>query len=367
MTRPRICLSMIVKNEAHVIERCLASLVPHIDEYSIVDTGSTDDTVATIEAFMARHQKSGKVVSRPWVDFSHNRNEALELARPRADFSLFIDADETLEVEKGFAIPALHMDAYEIPIRLKNSEMTFYRLQLVSNALPFRYVGVLHEVITCPRQFRRGRLTGATIRSHADSARNVGDLREKYARDAEVLEKALVSEPSNARYVFYLGQSYKDAGKLEEALAAYTRRTTMGGFEEEAWYAELMRARLFARLGKQAEAQAAYLTAYERRPTRAEPLCELAKLHRLAKQYHLAYLFASQAVKIKLPKDILFVETSVYNWRALDELALSAYYVGEYEQSKRLSDTLLARQDLPSDQRSRIEKNMAFAKTKLAG
>lgn len=366
MTRPTICLSMIVKNEAHVIERCLASVAPHIDEYLIVDTGSTDGTIKTIEAFMAQQNKPGKVVCRPWVDFAHNRNEALELARKRADYCFFIDADETFEVDEGVALPALHMDAYEVAIRLKGSEMTFYRLQLVSNALPFRYVGVLHEVITCPEQVRRGRLSGAVIRSHADSARNSGDIREKYARDAAVFEKALLTEPDNARYVFYLGQSYKDAGKLEEALVAYTKRTTMGGFAEEVWYAELMRARLLSRLGRNAEAQAAYLTAYELRPTRAESLCELAKLHRLAKQYNLAYLFASRAVKIKLPKDVLFVETSVYNWRALDELALAAYYLGEYEESKRISDGLLARSDLPTDQRARIEKNVGFARTKLA-
>ncbi|HBD39264.1 MAG TPA: family 2 glycosyl transferase, partial [Cupriavidus sp.] len=40
----RICLSMIVKNEAAVIERCLRAVRPHIHAWAISDTGSTDGT-----------------------------------------------------------------------------------------------------------------------------------------------------------------------------------------------------------------------------------------------------------------------------------------------------------------------------------
>ena len=58
---------------------------------------------------------------------------------------------------------------------------------------------------------------------------------EKYARDANTLEQALLQEPGNARYAFYLAQSYRDAGQLEKALAAYERRATMGGFEQEVY------------------------------------------------------------------------------------------------------------------------------------
>jgi glycosyltransferase involved in cell wall biosynthesis len=42
--RQTVCLNMIVKNEAHVIRRCLASVRPLIDRWLIVDTGSSDGT-----------------------------------------------------------------------------------------------------------------------------------------------------------------------------------------------------------------------------------------------------------------------------------------------------------------------------------
>jgi len=39
-----LCLNMIVKNEAHVIENVLDCVSKYIDYYIISDTGSTDET-----------------------------------------------------------------------------------------------------------------------------------------------------------------------------------------------------------------------------------------------------------------------------------------------------------------------------------
>jgi len=52
---PTICLCMIVKNEAAVIERCLASVRPLIDTWVISDTGSTDGTQDLIRADLVWH------------------------------------------------------------------------------------------------------------------------------------------------------------------------------------------------------------------------------------------------------------------------------------------------------------------------
>src|SRR5574340_542399 len=94
-----ICLNMIVKNESKVIERCLASVKPIIDTWVIVDTGSTDGTQAIVREFLK--DIPGELHERPWVNFGHNRNEALELARGKADYLLLIDADDKLAYEEN--------------------------------------------------------------------------------------------------------------------------------------------------------------------------------------------------------------------------------------------------------------------------
>ena len=112
--KPSICLCMIVKNEAPVIRRCLDSVRPLIDHWVIVDTGSTDGTQEIIRTHMAG--LPGTLHERPWVDFAHNRSESLALARPHADYSLVIDADDFLEPVDRSSEAELTQDCYTLDI-----------------------------------------------------------------------------------------------------------------------------------------------------------------------------------------------------------------------------------------------------------
>src|SRR5689334_9101699 len=103
---------MIVKNEAPVIARCLTSVLPFIDSWTIVDTASTDGTRSIIRELAG--SKPGELHERPWVSFGHNRNEALELAHGKADYLFFIDADEMLRLASSVDTPALDGDGYYI-------------------------------------------------------------------------------------------------------------------------------------------------------------------------------------------------------------------------------------------------------------
>ena len=105
----------------------------------------------------------------------------------------------------------------------------------------------------------------------------------------------------------------------------------------------------------------AYLAAYQLRPTRAEPLCELARHYRQEKQYPLAHLFARRAQEIQRPNDILFLDESVYAWRAIDELGVAAYYVGRHEEALAAADLLLGGGRLPETELARVTENRKFA------
>ncbi|HEY3500440.1 MAG TPA: glycosyltransferase [Polyangiaceae bacterium] len=355
-----VCLDMIVKNEAHVLERCLASVRPLIQAWVIVDTGSTDGTQELVRRVLA--DLPGELHERPWKSFGHNRSEALALARGKADYTLIIDADEELELPLDFRLPELVAEQYLLLHRLKSApDMSFRRGTLVKSSLPWRYEGVLHEYITCDEPFRSEPLLGPVVWNHPDGARNADPV-AKYAGDARLLEAALVDEPNNARYVFYLAQSYRDSNQLEKALAAYERRVALGGWVEETFYAALQIGVLGERLGwDDGRIAAAYLRAYQLRPVRAEALCALATYYRFTQKWALAELFARAAVAISRPADILFVDESVYRWRALDELAIASFYVGKTSESFALNQRLLESPELPAHERPRIEKNMSFS------
>ena len=85
------------------------------------------------------------------------------------------------------------------------------------------------------------------------------------------------------------------------------------------------------------------LAAYNLRPTRAEPLYELARYYRLKKGYAMATLFAKAGVQTPRRTIACSSIESVYTWRLLDELAVAAYWVGDFATSKSACEPLLER------------------------
>lgn len=357
MNKPTICLNMIVKNEAHVIERCLASAKPLIDRWCIVDTGSTDGTQNVIRAFMK--DLPGSLHERPWKNFAHNRNEALDLALDeKTDYVLFIDADEAFDVSERFSWPTLNADVYELTAAY--GSMRYARVALIATRKPWRWHGVLHEYLDCVEPHRTQLLDSPTIHVRHDGARARDP--STYLKDIAVLEDALRDEPNSTRNTFYLAQSYRDAGKHSEARTTYEHRATMGGWDEEVWYSLFQVAVLTERLGDVPERiSAAYLRAFQARPTRAEPLVELARYHRLRGEYPQAFVYAKHASDMPRPADRLFVDQATYDWRALDEVGVSAFYVGANDTrtlGARAVQALLAKASLPVSERPRIEANL---------
>jgi len=79
-----------------------------------------------------------------------------------------------------------------------------------------------------------------------------------------------------------------------------------------------------------------------------------------------AYLFAKEAAQIPFPhNDILFIDTGVYTWMALDELASTAYYVHDYKTGFAAADALLRQNRLPQTEVERTQKNHAAYLEKL--
>ena len=345
----KISLSMIVKNENHDhFRECLESVVPYIDYWVIADNGSTDGTQDFIREFFEEKGIPGELHEVEWVNFGHNRTEALTLCDGKAEYSLMIDADDRI-VGKMELPKKMDMDGYSV--KIKRGDFTWWRNQIYKTGIGWKYVGVLHEYATCEKedgeQLKIERINGDY---HLDartlgSERNIGEdggsvgAVEKYGKDAEMLEKALLEEPENTRYQFYLAQSYFDSQQWEKAEEAYAKRAKMGGWMEEVFYS-IFRVGIIKMIQQKAwpDCQDTFLQAWNVWPHRAEPLYQLAKIHRLNGNPRLAHMFAKQALEIPYPAgDILFIADDMYKWQLLDEFAAVAFYANDFENGVQAS------------------------------
>ena len=226
--RDRISLCMIVKNESRSLARCLRSAAPWVGEIVVVDTGSTDDTVAIAESFGAR------VFHFPWCDdFSAARNESLD--RATREWALVLDADEELvmvnpdEASRAVVQDALDGFSFRVHNRLDSGETSFATVfRLFRRTKPgMRYQGAIHEQIQAVSEGRaRTAALGCLYLTHDGYTAAVVEDKGKADRNV-TLSKKLVDERPGDPFAWYaLGLSYQ-AVNVPEAIRAYEKTLTL--------------------------------------------------------------------------------------------------------------------------------------------
>ncbi len=356
--------AVIVKNESEVIRRCLTSLIPIVDYFLVVDTGSTDGTQQIIRDFIAENGLRGEVVEETWRDFAYNRSSALAHLRKHRDidYALIIDADDELVFDANFDPTgfksAMDRDLYDVEIRYGTNR--YHRPQILRNAMEFRFRGVLHEFVEGPPEgFTRADAAGFHIAIRGGGARSQDP--GKFRRDAAMLEKALAVETDPflvSRYTFYLAQSYRDCGDKQKALDNYLKRAGQGHWIEEVFVSLYEAGKLRAALGHAPDSViAAFMQAAASVPARAEALHGASRYCRDIGRNAEALDYARRGADMPMPAAGLFVETWIYDYGLLDEVAINAYFVGAYRESLDACLRILAGGKLPASEFARVVAN----------
>ena len=224
---PRLALVMIVRNEGATIARCLRSARDFVDEMILLDTGSTDDTVAIASGLGA------KVMHWAWRDdFAAARNEAL--AQSQADWNLILDGDEWIAGDGAILRQAIQAQAVEgcfvgrLPVKsqLEASDgdggiaappacFTSWLPRLLPRGV--RYEGRIHEQpqSDLPRR-------DLQVEIGHDGYLPEQKLRKK-GRNRQLLLLALAEDPENAYLNYHLGKDYDVYNEFSEAIPCYER------------------------------------------------------------------------------------------------------------------------------------------------
>ncbi len=221
----RLSVCLIVRNEEQFLDRCLESVRGLAAQIVVVDTGSTDGTVAIAR----RH--GAEISEFAWNDdFSAARNAALE--RATGDWVLFLDADEELvaadhdKLRKLMSNPAVI--GYRLPMidQGREDEGVNYVPRLYRNAPGLFYVGRVHEQVYSSLEVRReewgleNQLGDATLLHHGYT-KDVVASRDKIARNLRLLEQAVVELPGEPNLLMNLGLELTRAGRATEGLERY--------------------------------------------------------------------------------------------------------------------------------------------------
>lgn len=256
MSRPLICLTMILKDEAHCIQKTLNSVKSFVDCWAIIDTGSTDGTQEIVRGAMG--DVPGELREEPFVDFATSRNKALQLAKQISSdctqensipvFTLMLSADETFnggpELRAFLELQRNSNDgAYSIVMLSEHSRWSYPRV--LRTDADWTYVGEVHEVPIGPIGETQGTvIPGVTVSHEAtDPERRTKRMQEF---DLPLLTRMVEDEARSlterAQAVWFLAQTYDGlADRIGRtpgnvwvtykmmAMSLYWRRMEMGG------------------------------------------------------------------------------------------------------------------------------------------
>ena len=231
-----IHLCIMVKNGGNLFEKMLLENIKWIDRWTILDTGSTDNTIEIINRVLVG-KKKGKLYQEPFINFRESRNRCLELCETNCKYNVMLDDTYIIQGDfRGFLDEVRgdqFADSYSLLIKSDDTE--YYSNRVTKSKNKLRYIYTIHEVI---QKDNNTNVVIPATRSwifdmRADYMENRTMGRKDY--DLKCLFEMIEEYPDDPRHLYYVAQTYNLLEKPELAAEYFFKRAfhPVEGFEQE--------------------------------------------------------------------------------------------------------------------------------------
>lgn len=301
-----IHLTMIVKNAGDSFENVLLENLPNIDRWTILDTGSTDNTINIINKVLVG-KKKGKLYTEPFKNFKDTRNRCLDLAGEESKFLIMLDDTYIIKEDLRTFLNIVRGDqlSNSFSLYIKSNDTEYASNRIIKSDSKLRYIYKMHEVITPVNNLN---IIIPINRSYIYDFRS--DYMEKRTMDRknydlEILFEMLRDDPTDSRTLYYIGQTYNLLEKYELSLEYYLKRVNhpTEGFIQEKVDACFEAARIsnFKLNRPWKDCEELYTRCYNLDKTRPESLYFIGIQYYLERKFDIAYDYLQKAFKIGYP------------------------------------------------------------------
>lgn len=301
-----IHLCIMVKNGGKQFEDTLKENLHLIDRWTILDTGSTDDTIDTINRNLV-NKKRGELFQEPFINFRDSRNRLLDLAGNRCKYIIMLD--DTYIVQKnlrGF-LNKVRGDQYSSSFTtfIQTNDTIYGSNRIIKTSNNLRYINTIHEVITDKNNVNIIIPEEDCLILDKTFDYMAKRTMDRKKMDLVLLYKEIEEDPMNARTYYYLGQTYNVLEEYEKAFYYYMKRAEFvnSGFIQERVDAVFEAARIANfKLNKPwEECEKLYLNAYKIDETRPESLYFIGIHYYLENNFNKAYQYFKNGFELGFP------------------------------------------------------------------
>lgn len=320
----KVCVYAICKNEEQFVDRWMDH-VQEADLIVVVDTGSTDNTIAKLR------QRGAYVYSYEINPFRFDscRNYCLNLIPNNIEICVSADLDDVIEF--GWREKLENAWQPNITRGLYLYNWSFYpdgtpAIQYIHQRIHarhnFQWIYPTHEVLkyTGIEEESQVFIKGLVYNHYPDAAKD-------RSLNLPLLELALVENPNDARNLHYLGREYMFDGQWEKCIKILAKYLdpTISTWDEERSASMRFIARAYGELGNHYEQKKWLYRALAETPFLREPYIELAFRAYNEHNWTALYFFSTEALKIK-NKTLKYVnESFAWDYTPYDFAALACH------------------------------------------
>lgn len=226
---------LMVKNGGDQLEQMLTENLPIIDRYTILDTGSTDNTVETIKKVLAN--KTGDLYEEDFINFRDSRNRLLELAGDSCKFNLMVDDTYVVrgDLRKFLNIVRCDQTSDSFVVDIKSDDVVYGSNRITRPEKNLKYIHKVHEVIQENNNYAVHIPNKYCFCEDKKSDYMMTRTKDRLEFDLKILFEEIENNKHDTRSYYYVAQTYKLMGNHEKAFEYYLKRTEFqsSGFREE--------------------------------------------------------------------------------------------------------------------------------------
>ena len=302
-----INLCIMVKDAGPQFEQMLTKNLHLIDQWTILDTGSTDETLEIINRVLVG-KKEGKLYQEPFINFRDSRNRLLNLAGTSCKYNLMLDDTYIVKGDLREFLNEVRSDQYSnsFTLFILSDDTKYGSNRIIKSNSGLRYIHRIHEVIT-----DKNNVNVVIPENRAFILDERFDYMEKRTMNRKQLDLKLLYEEieedrNDPRAYYYLGQTYNLLQDYEKAYFYFMKRCefTNSGFIQERVDAAFEAARIANfRLNKPwPECEELYFKCFKIDESRPEALYFIGVHYYLENDHITAYKYFKQAFEIGFPQ-----------------------------------------------------------------
>jgi tetratricopeptide (TPR) repeat protein len=231
-----INLLIMVKNAGDGFEDMLMKNIPYVDRLTVLDTGSTDNTINIVKKVLEKID--GKLYEEPFINFRDSRNRLIELAGDVCSYNLMLD--DTYVIQGGVKVIRDYLSVIRsddvadgLSITINSTDIQYGSVRLSRTHKRRKYKYTIHEILDCelsvslPQDIIQINDLGSPYMSERTLERKELDLK--------LLFNELKQNPNDHRTLYYIGETYTCQHKWKEADEWYVKTMHGHGYEEEVY------------------------------------------------------------------------------------------------------------------------------------